>query len=339
MNKRNKKNKRRRRVAPAGLALISLVGLGTIWFADAVYRAFAPEPEGAQTAWQTEAASQYIVEITGTTETTSVTDATDAVEIPDQTLPINDAGLGLLNKTNVPEGYMTVPQNEAEIHNGMLVQIDQNHSYTGAPGTLTTFQGKNDSYRMKRMDFSTRPEVLEAMNNMGSAYVSVHGTANLMVYSTVAAYDVAGSLYPDWLPDRSSGWCLDFCLLNEDETISKFETPNAWLKDNSWKYGFVFSYPEEDAAVTGVSAPYHLRYVGEVHAGIMHENALTLTNYYAFLRTHTFDVPLYYTVGDVTYTVYYVPAGSGTTEVPVPLNKEYDLSGDNSEGYIVTVKG
>lgn len=337
---KTKKNRRRRRVAPAGLMLISVFALGGVWFADAVRRAVDP-PSGV-VVWQ-ETTEAAILENTQVTEPTKATTAPDPTEPekPAETIQIQDAAADLFEpEETLPEGFTSVPMDEAGIYKGALLQIDQNHAFNDTVGELTTFHGKNTSYRMKRLDFNIRPEVLEAMNTMGNAYVSDTGTVNLMIYSTMAPYDAVGSLYPDALPDRSSGYCLDFCILNPDETINKIKEPNAWLKEHAWEYGFVFSYTEADAAETGVAAaPYHLRYIGRLHAGIMHEQGLSLTGYFNLLKGQTMDAPLHYTLGETQYSVYYVPSEGVTTEVPVPEGKDYEISGNNSDGYIVTVKG
>ena len=42
---------------------------------------------------------------------------------------------------------------------------------------------------------------------------------------------------------------------------------------------------------------------------------------------------------DAGYMIYYVPAMEGdTTDIPVPPDCEYEISGDNANGFIVTVK-
>lgn len=46
------------------------------------------------------------------------------------------------------------------------------------------------------------------------------------------------------------------------------------------KYGFIIRYPDKKSDVTGISyEPWHVRYVGAVHAGIMMESGLTLEEY------------------------------------------------------------
>jgi D-alanyl-D-alanine carboxypeptidase len=328
-----KEEKKKRRIAPPGALLLCFAAIAGIWAVDFVCRCVSVPSEesivdegnfknGNNTAVTMEEASQS-------------SDSSGELYIQDAEASISTIG----TEDTVPEGCVTVPQDETAVHNGMLVQLDSTHSYQGNTGNLVTFDNKNDSYRMKRLDLTVQEDVVTAMNSLGSAYQNANGSADLMVYSTTAAYAVDGSLYPDVLPDRSSGYCVDLCILNADESISKI-SENTWLENNAYLYGFVFSYTEADEATTGIAAaPYHLRYVGAVHAGIMHEQNLTLSEYYDFLKSHTISVPLYYTVNGTVYTVYYVPANDGTTEVPVPLNANYEISGNNSDGYIVTAEG
>jgi D-alanyl-D-alanine carboxypeptidase len=61
-----------------------------------------------------------------------------------------------------------------------------------------------------------------------------------------------------------------------------FETTEAfsWLKENSWKYGFVLRYPEEKENITGyVYESWHYRFVGLEVASIMHQTGLCYEEY------------------------------------------------------------
>jgi hypothetical protein len=77
----------------------------------------------------------------------------------------------------------------------------------------------------------------------------------------------------------------------------------------------------------------------------MTANNLCLEEYLELLRTsHCYDkTPLEITVGDQEYLVYYVAAdttdGASFTSIPVPPASEgtYTISGDNMNGFIVTV--
>ena len=56
------------------------------------------------------------------------------------------------------------------------------------------------------------------------------------------------------------------------------------------------------------------------------------------VKEHTNESPLEVTVGNKLYQIYYAAANAaGDTEVPVPSNKTYTVSGNNVDGFIVTV--
>ena len=53
-----------------------------------------------------------------------------------------------------------------------------------------------------------------------------------------------------------------------------------WLKENSWKFGFVLRYPEGKEDITGnLPEPWHFRYVGRHHAAEMYRSGLCLEEY------------------------------------------------------------
>jgi len=61
--------------------------------------------------------------------------------------------------------------------------------------------------------------------------------------------------------------------------LDSFEgTPEAdWLAANSWRFGFIVSYPAGKEAITGYSyEPWHIRWVGKEEAARVRESGLTL---------------------------------------------------------------
>ena len=53
-----------------------------------------------------------------------------------------------------------------------------------------------------------------------------------------------------------------------------------WLKDNSYKYGFILRFPREKKKITGIIyEPWHFRYVGKEAAAIMKRENLCLEEY------------------------------------------------------------
>lgn len=93
-----------------------------------------------------------------------------------------------------------------------------------------------------------------------------------------------------------------------DPLVAQFgETPQGeWLKQNSWKYGFILRYKEEKKQITGIiDEPWHYRYVGRPHAEIMNRNNWCLEEYLYYLRL-TGKLEFKTEEGD-TYLINYLP--------------------------------
>ena len=64
----------------------------------------------------------------------------------------------------------------------------------------------------------------------------------------------------------------------------------------------------------------------------MFENEWCLEEYIEKLRDYTMEEPFEFESGDTTYMIYFVEG----TEVTIPLNSVFDISGNNIDGFIVT---
>ena len=68
-------------------------------------------------------------------------------------------------------------------------------------------------------------------------------------------------------------------LTDEFEKTKEFE----WLKENSYKYGFIIRYPKGKEQITGYDyEPWHYRYVGKEAAKKIHDENITFDEYYAY---------------------------------------------------------
>ncbi|MBQ8927981.1 MAG: D-alanyl-D-alanine carboxypeptidase family protein [Oscillospiraceae bacterium] len=316
--------------------LIGTLLIGGLWGGDLIYRLIPKEPNGIIIAEGQFKGAQSKPAAPDVPAPAAPAGTPAPQPQDDGSMRIQDAVTGA-GVQGIPKGCVTVPQDEIAVRSGILLQLDASHPFTGSAGTMCSFADKNEYYRLKNMDLQTKPEVVSGMNVLAELYRNATGKADLMIYSTTAAYGADKSLYPDELPDRACGYCVDLCILNDDGSISKITEPIAWIEENAYTAGFVPVYTEALAESQGVAAaPYHLRYVGPVHAGIMHNEGLTLYQYFSALHDHTIASPYYYNDGTQDYSVYYVPAETGkATEVPVPLGSDYTISGNNSDGYVV----
>ena len=93
--------------------------------------------------------------------------------------------------------------------------------------------------------------------------------------------------------------------------------------------------------LTGVSyEPWHFRFVGKPHAYIMTQQGICMEEYIDYLKQFPFGRQ-HLQIEDYDgkrYEIYYVKAEEGDTQVPVPTGRAYTLSGNNVDGFIVTVE-
>ena len=146
-------------------------------------------------------------------------------------------------------------------------------------------------------------------------------------------YEEMGSDYalPAGYSEHNLGLSLDV-----GSTQMKMEKApeGKWIEENVWKYGFVLRYPKNKSNITGIQyEPWHIRYVGLPHSAVMHKKNFTLEEYLDFLKEKK-EISTY--VEGKKYTISYYKI-SDNINVNVPVNKHYEISGDNIGGVIVTV--
>lgn len=99
-----------------------------------------------------------------------------------------------------------------------------------------------------------------------------------------------GTTYADSIAARpgysehQTGLALDI-FSKENTTTSNFKDSKAhvWLTNNAHKYGFIERYKKEFEDITGFSEEaWHWRYVGVEAATYIHDNNITLEEYYAY---------------------------------------------------------
>ena len=205
-------------------------------------------------------------------------------------------------------------------------------------------------------------ETLKALNAWADDFFKATNQIDLFVYDNdgyrseskqnelYAANSVKYS--PAGTTEHHTGKAVDLYIYTMDKIMgnlddAEFAGTYSWIYQNAHKYGFILRYPSDKADITGVAnEPYHFRNVGVAHATYMKQNNLCLEEYLDLIRdNHSYKNEHLKFEGDdgTQYEVYYVKASSDSvTEVPVPKADEegkisYKISGDNKEGFIVTI--
>lgn len=120
-------------------------------------------------------------------------------------------------------------------------------------------------------------------------YTILAASAYRSYQAQIAAYQASvnrgGQAYADRVSARPGhsehqlGTTADVTSASGGYSLEGFEGTReaAWLAANSWKYGFIISYPEGKESITGyVYEPWHIRWLGKDEAKRVKDSGLTL---------------------------------------------------------------
>lgn len=148
---------------------------------------------------------------------------------------------------------------------------------------------------------------------------------------------------PPGYSEHQTGLAFDFNL-NKQEGSGGIQYDGediySWLNQNCYKYGFIVRYPQGKEDITGYEQePWHFRYVGEPSAYYIMQNNITLEEYIETLKEHDIDHPL---IVENDYggkwCIYYKKASKKLrTKLIVPETEAFSVSGNNFDGFIITV--
>jgi D-alanyl-D-alanine carboxypeptidase len=197
-------------------------------------------------------------------------------------------------------------------------------------------------------------DITAMLADMKAANPTLTDTRRLMILSGYRTLEKQQTLYENETvegltakpghSEHHTGLTFDIRISVKDQPEIEYlnDAEQAWIVANCAKYGFILRYTDENKDITGIlNEDWHFRYVGKAHASYMVENDLCLEEYIDLLREkhlYGFDEPLKYTVDETEYTIYYFPASveNSTTNIYVP-SSNYEISGNNVDGFIVTI--
>lgn len=110
------------------------------------------------------------------------------------------------------------------------------------------------------------------------------------------------------------------------------------FRNTAARYGFVERYPAGKEPITKIGhEPWHFRYVGVPHAAIMAENGMTLEEYIDFIKQYPGDRPYCWQENDRMVCISYWKTNlDGNTRVDLTGEHPYSISGNNTDGFILT---
>lgn len=259
-----------------------------------------------------------------------------------------------------PKDYENVVKTKSEVNDGFLILINNSFACEHDGVDLVNIsENYNGKYQITDYVMQANKTTLEQMDKMFADFSAAVGDNDLMISCVYRSMSLQNELYnaeieekgetegSKWVAragysEHQSGFSFDLTLRDNEGTITEFDGKGkyAWIKDNCEKYGFIIRYPEEKTDITGIyHEPWHIRYVGVVHAEYIKANGLCFEEYIEEIKKHSVKDPLMYQDSDMNdWRIYFVPAKDGETKVPVPKDRDYEISGNNVDGFIVTVK-
>lgn len=114
------------------------------------------------------------------------------------------------------------------------------------------------------------------------------------------------------------------------------------FREQSVKYGFIERYPKGKEQFTHIAhEPWHFRYVGYPHSELMREKGLTLEEYTDYLKRFPYNGRhLQFHTAKRDFEIYFIASlSSDPVDIDIPDNTLYWISGNNEDGFVVTLGG
>ena len=271
-----------------------------------------------------------------------------------------------------PVGYIDVKMAKDAYKYGDLILINSTYTYDQSKDTtlkkqlVSVWEYARQNLVVSQMADMLRMDTVGAMNEMFAAFKAETGLSGYCLrpdyaYCTredqqkwydacVVKYSNNASAYEfkGGESEHETGRAFDLKVEvnNAGVHIRNADSAYLWIYDNCYKYGIIYRYPATKVEITGVSMAAtsthadHFRYVGKAAAAAMHDNDWCLEQLIAEMSKYTFDGDhLAVTGADGTkYEMYSYPANpDGETNVKVPEGSDYSISGNNIDGFIITI--
>ena len=267
----------------------------------------------------------------------------------------NDNLMNIIYKGKVVK---SVSFTDADIHTGNLILVNSTYGYdfeanAAVENLVNIRENQSYPYQVEKPEYEISADVLPMLDAMIAACDAAMGTTETGITSAHRSLEYQQNVWDETAmnygedyaaqyvavpgySEHHTGKACDIGIFYADGSQGSFsESRNAvWMRENCGRFGFIRRYAEDKTEITGISnEAWHFRYVGFPHAAYMMENNLCLEEYLEYLRNNTSEAsPLVIKGNTGSFKVYY------TTERTIAKpSGSYTVSGDNMEGFIITV--
>lgn len=148
------------------------------------------------------------------------------------------------------------------------------------------------------------------------------------------------------MPDKSehqTGLAIDLAQNTKEIDFIRPNFPYTGIcgdfRRKAARYGFIERYQEDKESITLIShEPWHFRYLGYPHSQIIQDNNLSLEEYIHFIKNYPFNGKYFHiSENSKEVEVFYVSANTNKTTFELSDNEYFQISGNNVDGFIVTI--
>ena len=243
---------------------------------------------------------------------------------------------------------------EDAVYTGSLVLVNNwtCYHFPEEEELVNVFEQKNGQYIVARTDILLRQEAMDALNRMLSDFRAQGGSRTVNVVAGHRTAEFQQHLFDQSAArngldhakqfvaqpggsEHHTGLVVDLSVMLSDGSSRDYDGTGeyAWINENCHNYGYIVRYAADKASLTGIAdEPWHFRWLGVPHATQAVKEGLCMEEYIDYLKDFTVEEPLTISCADGAYEVWYA-AG---TEVYLPRSGEYEVSGNNVDGVIVT---
>ncbi len=249
--------------------------------------------------------------------------------------------------------YPSISIENTKIHSGNLILVNDTYpclfdtkaieAGTSSDVTLTTIKSLLDSKKNGITPYTASDWVVSldrvAARAMDQWLETFYHETGLNQIRMIRGYQTDGIT-----PDFRTGRTLMLGIF--EKTDSHTYHPDgeyAWIAEHAADYGFITRYPEGKESYFNTipeSRDAIFRYVGLPAAAYIQKYHLCLEEFIEQIKDYHVENMLTITNGSKTYGMYYTQANSSgeKTEIQIPSDDAvYDISGNNIDGFIITI--
>lgn len=241
------------------------------------------------------------------------------------------------------------------VHSGSLILVNSRYPCHESAGenSLVPVDEKNPAALLERQSARLLDKLIDEVGGRDKI-LAVSGWRSKKEQAKIYDDSLAGNgrlftekyVAPPGFSEHQTGLAIDLAQNKPDIDFICPEFPYEGIyrkfRDIAPIYGFVERYPEGGESITGIGwEPWHFRYVGFPHSAIMKQHGMTLEEYHLFLKKYAYGKnPFVYTANCRRIEISYLRAKrNGLTQISVEDGVICSVSGNNTDGFFVTVWG